>query len=351
MVLNIRWKNENATPYLINADNLHGMSSGLSAMVDQFLVCTGQRELTLAMYTDIKLINLGTQKVFSSGTANQVMPFDATTLDTGTIAGSTDYYVYLCDNEDGTASIKISANSTFPSGYTADNTRKIGGFHTLCADVGTITGHPLADYIAGDILPQSVWCLTHRSEGTQEGTVWSDEAKVWADIYLQSGTGSTTASANGATITDTRMWFDHVDDLGAVGKRLLFDHEFQLVAAGSNEETSIANLSDPVTTGGHIDKAGRRMISNIGCEDCCGVQWQWIQDLTHRHDTITTYGWAYMPGSKGRFYRQGFGGPIRLVSGGYWLDKTFAGSRSRNAQFLPWTPYYTITARGCARMR
>ncbi len=56
----------------------------------------------------------------------------------------------------------LSENSTYPRDYTVTNSQKIGGFHTLCADVGTISGHPLSGYQAGDILPNSVLCLNHR---------------------------------------------------------------------------------------------------------------------------------------------------------------------------------------------
>ena len=112
-----------------------------------------------------------------------------------------------------------------------------------------------------------------------------DEAtNLWVDIYLASGTGDSTASANGATISDTRNWMDFVDDFHAVGKLLLSDTEFQSIAAGSNEETNITGSADPVTTGGHVDTAGRRMISNIGCEDCCGAMYQWLRTSSMRAD-------------------------------------------------------------------
>ena len=47
----------------------------------------------------------------------------------------TDYYIYCCDPTNGSDTVDrdevfvISKNSTYPSGYTADNSRKIGGFH------------------------------------------------------------------------------------------------------------------------------------------------------------------------------------------------------------------------------
>ena len=54
-------------------------------------------------------------------------------LDTGSgFEMGTDYYIYCCDPTNGSDTVDrdevfvISKNSTYPSGYTADNSRKIG---------------------------------------------------------------------------------------------------------------------------------------------------------------------------------------------------------------------------------
>lgn len=264
-----------------------------------------------------------------------------------------DFYVYACEPSSGyIPDLILSANSTFPAGYTADTSRKIGGFHCLCADVGTITGHPLTGFVAGDILPLSVWDLLHRPKSASpEGMVWCEEANIWVDIYLQSGTGATTASAYGATITDTRTWMDHVDDLGAVGKRLLDDTEFQLIAAGGNEETNIQGSVDPGTTGGHVDTAGRRMISSIGCEDCAGVMYQWLSDQSYRPVTTVNWGWYDLPGNKGSLYNaDGAGGlaDVKLRAGGPWDGGATCGSRCRRAYYGRWGAFSDSGTRGAA---
>lgn len=240
-------------------------------------------------------------------------------LDTGTLAAGTDYYIYACT--DGTTlSFKVSANSTNPAGFDAAHSRKIGGFHTLCVAVGTISGHPLTGYAQKDILPASIWDLKHRAKNlVNVGLVYDSKIQKWVDIYLASGTGASTTSVNGGTISDMRNWMDFVDDGHAVGKRLPSDHEFASFAAGSNEKTNISGSSDPGTTGGHVDTAGRRMISNIGCEDCCGVVWQWIQDQSY--------------------------GDIKLLAGGNWSDAANAGSRSRSTNNSRWTTYSHLGAR------
>src|SRR5574343_369853 len=195
-----------------------------------------------------------------------------------------DFYIYACQPASGVNPILIvSANSTAPSGYTTSNSRKIGGFHCLCLAVGTIASRDLTDFATGDVLPLSIWDLKHKPrEASPEGMVYSSAVNKWVDIYLASGTGTSTASVYGGTISDSRIWLDFVDDGYAVKKRLLRDAEFQAIAAGSNEQTNITGSADPVTTGGHVNTASRRMVSNIGCEDCCGVEWQWLDEQSYQ---------------------------------------------------------------------
>jgi len=196
-----------------------------------------------------------------------------------------DFYIYACQQTGAAPKILISANSTAPAGYTASTSRKIAGFHCLCLSVGTIAGHTLTGFLTGDILPASIWDLKHKPrEATPAGMVYVDEIGKWVDIYLASGTGAATASVFNATISDTRDWMSFVDDGAAVKKRLLRDYEFQRMAAGSNEETNIFGSADPVTTGGHVDTASRRMISNFGVEDACGAMHQWLDEQGFRCD-------------------------------------------------------------------
>ena len=263
---------------MLNRRSVKRYLPDLAALHTPFLVAASQTAITIKEGTHVKIIN---------GSRHTMLRWDADTtivvadyLDAGAIEAGKDYYVYAC--EDG--SVVVSLNSTFPAGYSADNSRKIGGFHTLCVAAGVIAGHPLTGFAVKAILPASVWCLNHRPWCSPEGMVWSEQARVWVDIYLQSSTGATSASVYGATITDTRNWMDFVDDLALVKKRLLGDDEFAAIAEGSNQKTNIAGSADPVTTGGYADTAGRRMVSNIGCEDCCGALWQWLRDQSYRFD-------------------------------------------------------------------
>lgn len=314
----------------------------------------------------------------------------ATDLDTGAISNGTNYYVYALNNS-GSLDFNISLNATYPSGYAANTSEKIGGFHTLCTNVGAIGGHPLTGYLADNILPKSIWDLVHRPRSAPQGMVYDDAIGKWVDIYLASGTGASTVSINGGAISDTRNWMDFVDDGHAVLKRLLTDEEFQSIAAGSNEETNITGSADPVTTGGHSDSAGRRMISNIGCEDCTGVMYQWLneqstriegshthaQTITHKAAAtgsalfkdqaetkpnavlgsaadetiisnatdIAAWNWYNLPGSKGSIYKQGTYGDVKLLAGGYWGSGAYCGSQCRSAPDSRWNTSTNLGAR------
>ena len=326
----------------------------------------------------------------------------ATDMDAGAVSNGKDYYVYACDDGSNNLVFKISLNSTVPTGFDAAHSRKIGGFHTLCVNVGTIASHSLSDYNANDILPASIWDLKHRAVSSNAGMVYDSAINKWVDIYLASGTGASTASVYLGTISDVRNWMDFVDDGHAVDKRLAADEEFQSFAAGSNEETNIAGGADPGTTGGHSDAAtpARRMISNIGCEDCAGVMWQWLLDQSYRYDagthshtvtithkavatgsvvhkdqaetnfnavcgsganeTVNTSsvdpvpGWAWhnlpAPG-RGSLFRQGTYGDVKLLAGGSWSLGTACGSRCRTASDSRWSTHASIGARFLAEPR
>ena len=256
-------------------------------------------------------------------------------LDTGTtLQNGKDYYVYLVPSGATGVELKVSLNSTYPDGYTADNSRKIGGFHTECANVGVISGHPLSGWLAGDILPCSVWCLNHRPIASPEGMVYVKEIDLWVDIYLQSGkydvsTGAlTTASVYGGTVTASRPWADHAEDLFRVSKRMPTDIEFSCFAEGSNQKTTIKGSAapNPKTAGGHVDTASRRMISNYGIEECCGYLYQWLDNPSANGGTgFTNY--DSLAGAKGQVW----GTSYALRAGGNWHCGASCGSRCRSA--------------------
>lgn len=301
----------------------------------QFLVWNGAQSLRMLSGTGISVGSGG----FS--TYEDIELDVADLLDTGTIQSGKDYCVYLTTDKQ----FVVSLNSTFPSGtlsdgstaFSAENTRKIGGFHTLCADAGEIDGHPLSGFSAGDILPASVWCLNHRPYSEPAGMVYCEALDFWVDIYLQSGTGEATASVFGGTITHTRCQPDHTEDMFSVRKKLLSDEEFSASAAASNQQTAISGAAAPSTTGGHTDTAGRRMISAIGCEDCCGVLGQFLSGISAAGGSgwnNETYGTAYV-----------------LVAGGNYANGQNSGPTSRICNSSRNDTAATVSARGMSPNR
>jgi len=282
-----------------------------------------------------------------------------------------DVYVYACVPSSGTApTFVLSLNSTVPTGYTAATSRKIGGFHCLCVDVGIISGHALSGYVAGDILPASVWDLLFRAESENEGMVFI--GGHWYDIYLPSWASNKLQSVYGGTIVDgTSAMPMHgerfAEYAGLVNKRLICRDEFLVIAKGSNERTNISGNSDPNTTGGHKDTNNRRMISNYGLEDCCGALWQWTSDIFGAYNILSTtspakfdnqggisamaqdqsagqqgshylnsYGWQtdgrgtsnYLIDGEQSIYGNAYGALARARVGGDWGIGSLCGSRS-----------------------
>lgn len=250
-----------------------------------------------------------------------------------------DVYIYACwpsNVESGIPVFVASMNSTTPTGYNATNSRKIGGVHCLCADVGTIANHPLSGYVAGDVLPASLWDLRHRPVSAPEGMVYIEPLDLWADIYLNSWDGEKVVSEYGAVIADgdssrSYHWWRWAEEFNLLKKRLPHRWEFRELADGSPEAVNITRSADPNTTGGHTATNSQRIISKYGCEDCTGVLWQWGSDLTTHG---TTNGWAgssynssIVPTETnrgGEYYATTYAARF----GGRWADGSYCGSRS-----------------------
>ena len=333
--------------------------------------------------------------------------------------GGADYFVYL-NNNAGAWSLTASTTKAADT----DTSRYIGRFHTLCAAVpdgttmiapaapssGIAVGdsylvksysadsdpdffdfynktvsaitvgtyydvvtcaHPLAGFSAGDILPESVWCLTFKPDCKYEDAmVYDKDTGIAADVYLQSGRGAATRSKYNAVHTVSQPHWNHQEDMRAVGKRLLSDDEFTSIALGSNEKTNIVGSSDKSTVGGHNDTAGRRMISAIGCEECCGYLWQWLRDVAALGygcaygntaevgsnsytagtvgDGTTNKGWMTSDGQDS--FGSSYCVQTALRAGGYWADSSRCGSRCRYAAGARSRVAATFGSRGSSRV-
>ena len=266
-------------------------------------------------------------------TINKVLQLS--TVDTPQNLSGKDVYIYACKPQDISSTEPIfvlSLNSTVPTGYTASSSRKIGGFHCLCADVGTIDGHTLSGYVTGDILPASIWDLLHRPKGDSEGLAYDELTDCWFAIYQLSWDGTKLVSVYNGVIADgtsAKKWHGEafIEQLMNQKMRLPWRHEFQMAAKGSNEGTSIKRAADPNTTGGHVDSNNRRMISNIGLEDCCGCSWQCAMNLGFTGGS----GWndsVYNSSVDSQRYGRSYGTLYRLLLGAGWLSGSNSGSRA-----------------------
>ena len=278
--------------------------------------------------------------------------WDASTYATAANRAGKDFYVYLLE----AGGVILSNNSTVPTGYTTTNSRKIAGFHCLCVAVGTISGHTLTGMAQGDILPRSVWDRFNRPVSSPEGMVLGSNG-LWVDIYLTSTSGGNLASIYNGTILDGNSdpdyhWYNYVELFAEVDKRLPFQSEFMSFADGSNQETDQDPDWDPATTGGHSDSASRRMISNIGAEDCAGNRRQWGQDtaaddftagnvVADRTADTTSYDYANSIG-KGMQEEA----PDRVLLGGKWSSGVEAGSRRSKWNHQPMDDDGGNSARG-----
>jgi len=277
--------------------------------------------------------------------------WDATTPTDFTLAANRagrDFYIYACVVS-GALKLVVSASATFPVGYTTATARQIGGFHCLCADAGTIAGHPLSGYLAGDILPASVWDLKFRPANDPEGMVYVAGIGRWVDIYLASVSGERLVSINGGTVADGASspgfsWYEFSEWFGRIGKRLLTQNEFMAASFGSNQGTSISGSADAVTTGCHLDTGGRRMVSNVGCEDTCGFMCQWSADAGGGVGTAS-FKVQYVATDtteQGQSYME----PCRAGLGGTWVDGVKCGSRFSYWNNSPITRPANCGARG-----
>lgn len=359
---NLFWKDKDSDAGIIgtyfNAENMGIVHPSVNSLNEQFIVPapSNNRGFVLKGGTFIKILQPdgsgGYNHLVFGSDADTVVAYTEQRLDTGvSFTPGRDYYIYLCLQAPAkagqlpTATLVVSLNSTFPSGYNADNSRKIGGFHTLCLAVGSISGHPLSGMNAGDILPASFWDLWHRPTCSPEGMVYVSELDFWADIYLQSGSGANTRSYYGGTITDNQTYSQHIEDLFKVGKNPLSDEEFQCAAEGSNQKTNIQGSADPVTTGGHLNTAGRRMISNYGLEDCAGAMWQWLSGWGTRIDAAPFNVWTEDANKGSVIYT------TALLAGGHWDNGAYCGSRCRYAGNSRFGVYANDGCRGRARSR
>lgn len=341
----------------------------------EYLYASGANELTLV---ENCVISVGAAGVFKTG--NTVL--NAANLDVGSaFAVGNDYYVYICDSRVDAQDEQyvISLNSTYPTGWNASNSRKIGGFHYgRCRKVdenlqptnssGVIFGTGWESAVSNGIVPRSVWTLGHRPKCNPEGMVYIGGG-TWVDIYLNSDDGEMGLKSeyNCAPMTGTAgmNWYNFVERLAKSGKRLPDYAEFCAYAFGSPAGLDDANTnawSATTNTGRGTTGSVVNAVSAMGCVDAVGRVWEWLNDLITRAEHATnatnhaTQAWGWdtntplKTGEKsydvGNIYQYYYNSLAALVAGGRWADGAQCGARAVDCNAYPWYVHTAVGARG-----
>lgn len=255
-----------------------------------------------------------------------------------------DVYIYAVQPSDSAAIADViaSKNSTFPTGYDEGNSRKIGGFHygRVRADSerfdSTIT-------LPIQIIPNSVWDLTHRPKCDPTGMVEVIPGALWSDIYLASEDGASWPETmplsrydvTPLTGSEGYSRLDYARLARNAGKRLPSYQEFMVFAYGVPQGATDAG--DRVNTGQHNDY-GFDCVSSLNVDQPSGNIWQQTSQY-HDRSTDTTWNDDLNTGKdSANDHGQWRGGEFRTsLVGGRWGHGAEAGSRCVLLDSSPWS--------------
>ena len=359
---------------LLNVNKLATISD-IVAPTSQYLYASGANEITVI---EGCVIAVGGAGIFKTG--NTVL--NASNLDIGAaFAVGSDYYVYICDSRQDAQDEQyiISLNSTYPSGWNASNSRKIGGFHYgRCRKIndnmqpvnssGAIFGTGWESAVSNGIVPRSVWTLGHRPKCSPEGMVYLGGG-TWVDIYLNSDDGAQGLKSeyNCAPMTGTEgmNWYTFTERLMKSGKRMPDYSEFCAYAFGSPQGLDGANTNAwtaTTNTGRGTTGSVVNAVSAVGCVDAVGRVWEWLNDLITRAEHATNaeyhptaaWGWdkksplrdnatKYDVGNIYQYYAYSL---AALIAGGSWSYGVHAGARAVACDNYPWCVSTNIGVRG-----
>lgn len=359
---------------LLNVNKMATISD-IVAPNNEYLYASGANALTLV---DNCVIAIGGAGIFK--TVNTILT--AANLDTGSaFSVGSDYYVYICDSriDSDNERYVISLNSTYPNGWNASNSRKIGGFHYgRCRKVdnnlqpvnssGIIFGTGWESAVSSGIIPRSVWTLGHRPKCNPEGMTYLGGG-TWIDIYLDSDDGAYGLKSDYGcapmTSTEDMSWYAFAERLMKSGKRMPDYSEFCAYAFGSPQGLDGANTNAwtaTTNTGRGTTGSVVNAVSAVGCVDAVGRVWEWLNDLITRaehaenadyHPTVAwgldkksplrNMGTKYDVGNIYQYYAYSL---AALVAGGCWDDGVSAGARTVNCNHYPWIVSTYASVRG-----
>lgn len=357
--------------------NKAALISDIVAPTKEYLTNSGTQQLTIVEGCVISISGAGvfeTKQTILTG-AN---------LDTGSnFTAGKDYYVYICDsgNVDNDEVYVISLNSTYPVGWTALNSRKIGGFHYgKVRGIDATTGKPVnvsgivkgsgwQNNVYDGIVPRSVWTLGHRPKCTPEGMVYLGGG-TWVDIYINSDNGKgglqSKYGATPVTGSEGLNWYDFAHRLQQSGKRMPSLQEYIQYAYGSPEGLEKSNdyaWTATTNTGRATTGIVAKAVSVVGVRDAVGNVWEWLNEIATRAEhavdatTHPTVGWSWDANTtqktgedaevaSGNIYEYYANSIIALFAGGSWVSGAVAGTRAMNCSYAPHNVAYNIGVRG-----
>lgn len=359
---------------LLNVNKMATISD-IVAPTREYLRASGADELTVESGC---VIAVGGAGIFKTAETK----LTAANLDAGaTFAVGNDYYVYICDSRVDAQDEQyvISLNSTYPSGWNASNSRKIGGFHYgRCRKVnsnlqpvnssGALFGTGWESAVSNGIVPRSVWTMGHRPKCNPEGMVYLGGG-TWVDIYLNSDDGAEGLKSeyNCAPMTGTEgmNWYRFTERLMKSGKRMPDYSEFCAYAFGSPQglaENNTNAWSASSNTQRGVTGSVVNAVSAVGCVDAVGRVWEWLNDLITRAEHVTNkdyhasegWGWDLKSplrdeGTKydvGNIYQYYAYSLAALLAGGSWGDGVNAGARAVDCNNCPWIVDSSVGVRG-----
>jgi len=274
-----------------------------------------------------------------------------------------DIYLYAVQADDGRAGLVASKNITFPSGYTSDNSRRIGGFHYG-------RWRPLSErYNASfnpptQIVPTSVWDLGHRPKCDPTGMVEVIPGRLWADIYLNSEDGQSWPNTvplsrfNATPLTGIEGYSRYLDLphlLANAGKRLPTLAEFYVYADGApqgNDSNNDTAWSATSNSGRTQTGAVAKSVSCTGVVDAVGNVWDPCLDM---YDvgalTSADYEWdrTIVENGKDASIPRGEIYHVRWrmwIAGGRFDSGERCGARCAHSNNRPENVYATVGLRG-----
>jgi hypothetical protein len=317
----------------------------------------------------------------------------------GSFQVGTDYYVYLVD-DGANGVLVISANSTFPNGTTADNSRKLGGFHyghVRCTNSRFAPIDPSGvaygsngggwqNNVTVGVVPNSVWDLKNKPNCSPEGMVLIGSR--WVDIYKSSVAEVITFEtavnglfvANGllqskygqlpATGTEGLNWYSFQELAARSGKRLQSYAEFIQGAAGNPGGQAAADdygwtkTTNAVrartgcqvnnTNGAYDAASGIKpyAVSAYNLVDAIGNVWEWINDTSIYDGGSTTPAWQNVLGTdKGQLFAYMSTGLHAFFCGGDWYNGVNCGGRTVYLNSYPWNVSTNVGSRlACGKL-